>query len=445
MVSKMTTDTKYQFLGTKFKEYIHFKNFKETVSAQLKYKNQTESMEDFYEDFLDKHLTNRNSLDKIFFENILYGKLKNVFNYQLASNPSLGVNKFQESMKKLIEHMNKDKVPQVIYDQMSEKGFYLMESLNVTKIGSNFLAGFDFTKTTDNKIKTARFLITRVVPLKNRETAGYFIGGLDVNYEEKTCLIMIRNITSNIDTNPEEASETNEEHTNTLISFFNYIKNLLFPYLGISYINDSKKDKQAMFNMCNVLHKALMEDLQNEVYQRIKTNKKDGTIPIESAKAEILTNLFPNNISLNQEELNDFSKRLDSLILSTYINKMVEDEEVVNIAKLKKLIGFPTKIAFKSDTAAKGSTGSSSKNSPVATLGMFHSLYTDLQQSSELPQWSISWFTDYNHTTVTNNEVVQTTIFSTNEYFQIVFKNIELLNKELIYHVIKHINQYRSN
>ncbi|MEK5473971.1 hypothetical protein MKX99_21755 [Bacillus sp. FSL R9-9863] len=440
----MTKNTMYQFLGTKFKEYIHLKRFKDTVQYNLDYTNETDSLEQFYDDFLKNHLSNRKSLDKIFFENILYGQLKNVFSFQLAANPSLDAQNFQISMQKLIETLNKNKVSQTVYEQMSDEGFYLMESLNITKIGSKFLAGFDFTKTPDNKIETARFLIVQVVPLKDRSTPGYFIGGVDVNYTENTCLIMIKNITSKINKKYEDTSETHDEPIDTLTNFLNYIKDLLFPKLGITYINDTKKDRQAMFNMCKELDTSLLHDLRDEVDRRVKI-EQDGTIPIELAKTTILTNLFPKSITLSQTELLNFSNRLDALVLATYINKMVEDDELVSLAKLKGLVGFPTKISFKSDTSAKGATGTSGKECPIASSVMFHSLYTDLQSALELPQWSVSWFNDHGHADITDTEVVPTTIISTNTYLQITFRNTsKFLNKELIYHVIKTINRYRS-
>lgn len=75
---------------------------------------------------------------------------------------------------------------------------------------------------------------------------------------------------------------------------------------------------------------------------------------------------------------------------------------------------------------------------------MFHSLYTDFNESLELPQWSISWFTDYKQNDVTNTDVVQTTIKSTKNYLMLVFKNRNHLNEGLIKHVVEHINRYRK-
>ncbi|MBE7141779.1 hypothetical protein [Bacillus paranthracis] len=434
----MNTDTMYKFLGHKFIEYMDFELFKKTVEEQLNYKNDTDDIEQYYKVFLDTQLPRRKELDKIFFENILYGQLKNIFTFKLNSNPCLDADTFQESMKHFIAQMNKGKVAPRVYEQMSSEGFYLMESLNIGNIGSKFLAGFDFTRTLDNKVATARFLVVQVVPLKNRETGGYFIGGVEINYTEQTLLFMIRNISNNINKDYTTQHEDSDDWNESLTTYYHYLTDLFKPKLGITYLpQDAQGDRKAMFKMCKALDGALLEEIRNDVSRKIGFSNK-------GVRTLLFEKLFPKTISFSEEELGKFDERLDSLLLATFINKMLSEEELVDIAKEKQLLGYPTKIAFKTDTATKGSAGSAGKESPIASSIMFHSLYTDLQDALELPQWSISWFNDYNHIFPNDTSVIQTTIVSHNKYLQIIFKNRKHLNKELIYHVVRNINRYRS-
>ncbi|MCB5895968.1 MULTISPECIES: hypothetical protein [Bacillus cereus group] len=434
----MTTDTMYNFLGHKFTEYIDFGLFKKTAEEQLNYTNDTEDIEQYYKGFLDSRLSRRKELDKILFENILYGQLKNVFTFKLSSNPSLDADIFQESMKQFIKQMNEGKVSPEVYAQMSSESFYLMESLNIGNIGSKFLAGFDFTRTADNKVDTARFLVVQVVPLKNRQTGGYFIGGVEINYTEQTLLFMIRNISNNISKDYTAQNDESNDWNENLMGYYHYLVDLFTPKLGLGYLpHDAQNDRKVMFQMCKDLDEALLSEVRDEVNRRIGLSNTE-------VRTLLFKKLFPKTTTFSEEELKEFEERLDSLLLATFINKTLYEEELVDIAKEKQLVGYPTKIAFKSDTATKGSAGSSGKESPIASSAMFHNLYTDLQDASELPQWSISWFNDYHHLDSNDTSVIQTTIVSHNKYLQIIFKNRKHLNKELLHHVIRNINQYRS-
>ncbi|MDA1570345.1 hypothetical protein PDK93_30490, partial [Bacillus cereus] len=63
--------------------------------------------------------------------------------------------------------------------------------------------------------------------------------------------------------------------------------------------------------------------------------------------------------------------------------------------------------------------------------------------SSDLEEWSISWFLDFRNTNPDNCLVSQTTIYAKQTSFRIVFLQKKSLGKEFIYHVIGELNHYR--
>lgn len=438
----------YYFMGQKFGEYIDIDSLREKLQVETGFDTEKLPLGDFYEKFLEKHSNKREVLDRLFFESILYGKLKNVFVDRIKTNTRIDVEVFKRRMGTFIKNLNSEK--SVHLDQyMSVEGFYLMDALNITKVGSLYLTGFDFTEDKDKKVEKARFLFVQVVPLKNN-TVGYFIAGVEINFSENLILTLIRNITTQIKRDYQEDDEGFEKNwEESLNNYYYLIKKLVLNNLGITTLvekeedrNDEesdfyyKKDRRAMYKMCRELDEKVLGEFRQELERKFEEST-------DSVIESLFKKLFsPTQIVLPKYKT-EFKEKLDSLLLSTLINVMADDEDIVDVAKEKKLLGFPTKISFTSDSAEKGSTGTSGKDSPVSGSGMFHSLYTDFKEALELPYWSISWFTDIRHTSSSDISVVPSTIESRVKLFRVTFKNNTYLNKELIYHVVGNINRYR--
>lgn len=88
---------------------------------------------------------------------------------------------------------------------MNDGKYYLMDMLDIKALGTKFIAGYDYT-TNGDKVKTARFIFVQVVPRGTR--IGYFIAGIDINFENGTCLTMIRNLTDIKDIENEKEAES---------------------------------------------------------------------------------------------------------------------------------------------------------------------------------------------------------------------------------------------
>lgn len=418
------------FNGYKFAEYIDMSYFKEVLKKELSLEFQSESLGEIYMEISVNHPDKKYALDKIFFDCIMYSHLKNVFVHDIAEVPKLEV--FRTRVRKLIEKLNKkDSIPQALHSLMSEDGFYLMDKLNITSLTTKFIAGFDF-KVEKGELKQARFLFTEVVPVGTRQE--YFLAGIDLDFENKTCLIMMKNKLHISKLEDEQMSQHLDKTINSL-----YRRSMEMVTMELLVLEDIevKSDRRAMYNLCKDLDSELLKDIRKEVSD--KTNKSVGLSVDNFIKDLFTTTKKPSG---NDKKLLD--ENITSLLIGLFVKTNFSGSKLVKKAKDMKLLGYPTKIKFTSNKANRGATQSPSRTQPVSSSEMFHSLYISFRDALALEQWSISWFTDTQFKDVKCTDVIQTTIYSKSTNFHIIFKPTRPLEKEIIYHVINNLNKYRK-
>ncbi len=418
----------YIFNGDRFLDFIDTKKFKNDVAAEFDVSEEVNKLEfaDYYSSL--KKSYSAETIDFIFFENIFYSHLKNIYVDQILGHPNLQIDFFKEKVKKLIDKINiKDTIPAALHSYMSEDGFYLMDSLNISSINTTFIAGYDYN-TEKGSVTSARFLFVEVVP-KKIQGVDYFIAGIELDFTKNLVLTMIKNIT--------ELKKENNVTPTTTHQLHKTVVNKVLYTLGISLKEiDVKDDRKGMYDFCKYLDNALLEDLRTEVKSR--TSK-----PIRASVDKLNKSLFTDDKSLNGIDKSDLNKKIQALLLSYYIEYNIKPTELVKKAKKQKLVGYPTRIKFTSNKSSRSSTQSSNSKQPVSASDMFHSLYFSFEQALELDNWSISWFTDYLFTDEEKTDVIQTTIYSTSKQFRVVFRPTRALNKEIIHYVIDQINSYR--
>ncbi|WP_347318580.1 hypothetical protein [Rossellomorea sp. RS05] len=428
----MEQESQYSFLGGFFLEHVDERNFKERVTNELDYSTDSFNIPKAYEEITENKPKEKRTLDKILFESILYGNLANIYLDKLTRVSQIDESDLIKLMENFIERVNYGKLDEALEKYMSPKGFYLMEAISNTELGNFFLAGFDYTKNSENKISTIRMLFSTVVPF-SIEKKGYFISGLEIDFEKQISILLFRNMDNTISSEFEDI-----KRDTTTTKYYEKIKSLVYPILGVSNSIDYKRDRTAMFKMCKELDEIILKEFREDMLRKL------GEDEIDLKVTSMLQKLLPQTILPVYEQRQVLAKRVQALILATYINALVDNDDLISIAKERKLVGFPTNISFKSGNSSKSATGTSVKDIPISGEIMFHSLYTDFDESLELPQWSISWFKDYLHVAPINTDVVQTTIRSTSKYLLIVFKNRQYLNEGLIKHVVNYANRYRN-
>lgn len=424
----------YEFRGTLFAEYLDIPLLKNQVYEKLSYRNDDAELSEYYSDFISTNPAQKINLDEIFFENILYSNLKNIHICKLTNSSLPEIKDFEARTSTLIKQFNIGKLISTLEPSMRPSGFYLMDSLHITTLKLKFIAGFDRVYEGDY-VKQARFLFAHVVPLKNG-SKGYYLSGIDIDYSSKTALVMMKNISPNL------AKEVNEndsdDYMGSVSAYFNFVKDKVFPLLAIVPNDSSKDDRKAMFTMCRELDGLLLKEYREE------SARKLGDTSISEAISMLFDRLYPTKVKPSEYESNTLKRKLEALLLSNFVNTMSDDDELVSSAKLLRLVGFPTRISFTADDTSKGATGSSGKESPISGSVMFHSLYSNFEDATELKQWSISWFADYNFSAPNNYELIPSTIYCNSGFFRVIITNRKSLDKEFIYHVVTGLSKYRS-
>ncbi len=422
-------DSVYIFTGDKFLDFIDIEKIKNDYNNEFQVSEEAQklSFPDYYSALLENFPNRRNITGRIFFENILYSNLKNIFVERIKGHPNLEVNLFKESVKKLINEINfKETIPVNFYGLMNEEGFYLMDVLNITVPKASFIAGFDYT-VSDNKITSARFLLVEVVPKAEKGTV-YFIAGIELDFLNNVALTMVKNVIG---------LKKKDDETNTTIHQIHRKAEKVLSLLGVSLEPPVvKSDRESMFKFCKELDDRMLDDVRRDLYSRTDTTVKDSVKNLNDV-------LFNKTDSLTSTDKTDLTKKIKALLLSYYIEYKLKPMDLVRKAKKNKLVGYPTRIKFTAGKSGRSSTQSTNSKYPVAASDMFHSLYFNFEQAIGLDSWSISWFTDYTFSNEKDIDVIQTTIYSTSKQFRIVFLADRPLNKEIIHYVINTVNSYR--
>ncbi|MEQ7807719.1 hypothetical protein [Priestia aryabhattai] len=437
--------TSYFFRGEKFLEYFNTKEFVKTVKDNFKIVNEDiTDVSKLYRYIFEEKPHLKKEVDELFFEQVLYSNLKNV--YVNTFDEEVSIQTLEKRMKQVLTEVNmKNPIPPQYYPSMKESGFNLMEKMYITEPGAKFIVAYDY-KETESKLTNCRILFVESIRDKNNK-ARYFLSGIDINFKEKFYLIMIRNIADSIDKSNNQGnniSNTQEEKievdTTTLQLYNRVQKDVVSKIVGnIEEINPSV-DRKALYYLCEKLDTALLGDIRKTVNSKIRKHVEQN---IESTFSE----LFKQDIMPGPDEKKELADNMESLLVASYIKAFYGDRPKKIAAKAKGLglPGYSTKFTFKGNRANKGSTQSSNSKEPVSATDMFHSLYISFKGSMNLENLGISWFEDFNQTNKKNTHVVQTVAYSQANQFRVVFKPRRDLNKELIYHVIRQLNEQRRH
>ncbi|MES1034267.1 hypothetical protein [Bacillus pumilus] len=420
----------YIFNGYKFLDFIDTEKFKEDVLSEFEIPEKVQKLDfpDYYSHLMVNFPGEQKITGKIFFENILYSHLKNVFVEKISAHPNLNIEKFKEKLKQLIENVNfKESIPTNFHNLMSENGFYLMDLLNITVPNTSFIAGCDLTEI-NGEVSNARFLFVEAVQ-KSTQGTVYFIAGIEIDFKKNLALTMIKNVGGLTKENTEADTTIHQLHQKAI--------NKVLHTLGIFLKKPQvKNDREGMFKLCKKMDDNLLDDLRGELYSRVDYTVKESVKNLNHV-------LFNDTVKLSNTDQSDLRKKIKALLLSYYIEYQIKPLELVRKAKRNKLIGYPTRINFTSNKSSRSSTQSSNSKYPVSASDMFHSLYFNFEQALGLDSWSVSWFTDYIFSDEKDIDVIQTTIYSTTKQFRIVFLATRPLNKEIIHYVINTIDSHR--
>lgn len=432
MKTTLSQEENFQYFygGSLFEEYVDFNLFQEAVIKAGFEVNDKKNIEDIYKYIVNEEdWGSKKIVDKIYFESILYSHLKNVYVHTFNK---LSIDLFKQNMDKILGEFKTDSNIHTNFRRyMNKDGFYLMDALNITVPGSTFIGGLDYVEN-NGEIQKARLLLAQTV--KNEKNKNkYFIAGIEVNFIERTCLILIRNIP-----NIKEPDENTSDYNRSISKLYNYVKErIIKKLLGNFIVINRDSDRESMYRICKELDEDLLKDVRQEV-----TDKAYTTI-VESVN-NYMKKLYAVNERPGKQDREELVKNIQSLLLSNYINNKFDAKQIVKKAKKLSLIGYTTKLKFKGNNSNTGSTRSSSSKHPVSQSDMFHSLYINFEGAKELEHWGISWFTDTKFSDEKDIDVIQTTVYSTSKYFKIVFLPKKPLNEEIINYVVRQLNKQRS-
>ncbi|MFT0802763.1 hypothetical protein VSK91_14610 [Bacillus swezeyi] len=390
------TESVYLYQGSRFESHINFDILKTEILNKLKIQSYpSETYKDFYLRAI-KECQDKEQVDNLVFENIFYGRLANIFSQKIEGE-EITEEKFKEKVNNLINYFNENSALSEDLKRLmtSETGYYLMDQLNTTSLGTTFIAGWD-VKVQNSIVKNARFLITKVIPTKTQngeKSVEYMVIGVEIDFVNNLMNFHHKNI-QNINN---EEDNTEIDKVKSMISAYNYLSEIVITQLGIKFKINSNKDREGMYDLFSKITSSMLKEVTDEVKRKVDLLNKENT-------KNIIESLFnPTFQKLADEK--DLEERFLSIINALYIQVMLDDKELIDIAKNLKLIGYPTKIAFTTEEYAKGSTGTSGSQNPIASSIMFHSLNPDLKKSLDLQNWTISWFIDFNHLNALNTEV----------------------------------------
>jgi hypothetical protein len=421
----MSTVSTYVFNGKKLISYSDLKIFKDSL-LNKGILVQANSINGIFEEIIETNIHHKAELDKFFFEHIFYGQLKNVIFHKI-NNELPKVKVFIQSIRGIIKTMNrKDSIPVQHHRLFVSRGFYALDVLNIENKGNIFLLGFDYSEMND-RIEIARFLVAQVV-LKEGEPV-YYLAAVEINYKEKFCLIMFKNL-QGIDNIPIGDLLEEEKWTRTISKYLDIVNSHILNPLDISVNFQYKIDRTGMYEMCRVLDDELLKEYREYISNSINSS-------IEKSIYSWFNVIFKNNHQPSDIQKEDLKEKISSQVLSYYLKN---DPQISLVEKARSLgqVGYTTRIEFTANQAGRGATKSKNSKEPIAAEDMFHSLYIDFKGALALGKWSFSWFTEE------KNDHIQTTIYISANYFKIIFLPGRHLSKEIIYNVVRYLNRYRN-
>jgi len=426
----MSVKSMYVFGGQKFEEYVDLKNFKKSLEETLNYSPTSEKVADKFSKIYLDVIKNKPKVevDKLLFDHIFYGKLKHVYLQKLQNQNEMTISKFESNVNMLFENYKSKAIADDLLRSMKPEGFLFLDSLNITKSNVYFIAGLKRT-VLNGKVHKIQLLVGKTYPYteqNGRNKIRYLLAGIDIDYKEGHCLILINNASD------VSKDEKDDAKVSSPASFHQYINQKILPFFNLNTIIKAKEDKKGMFTFCKEMLDTMFADSRKEIKQQFENDINSFT-----EKSIMKLNSIGNKTQPKQNR--DLSSTIETLLLGIYIkNNLSDGNELKKMAKKLGLLGYPTKIHYKNSSSNKSSTGSSSAQKPIHESETLYNLYTDFGNSKRLEEWSMAWFTDK-----TNMDVIRTTITSTQKYFKIVFAPTRQLDEGIIYHVVQNLNKKR--
>ncbi|MCP3774343.1 hypothetical protein NLX71_13655 [Paenibacillus sp. MZ04-78.2] len=429
----------YEYAGSKFNEYTKLKIFKSSVEEKIKYFGEEDNFVDYYENLITKYRGDKATIKKInevFFEHIVYGRLTNIYLYNTKTS-KVSKEIFYKRVETLIDEF-KVNLTNSIHHLLNKKGFYLMDSINVSKPGANFIAAYDCQEHGE-EISGARFLFGRNVFRKKSDQVKteYLLGAVEINFINKTFIIYTKNpvgLSNDLENDEDDLDENNKY---SVFNFHNYLKEKVSLLLGITLEETSSaNDQKGMYKFCKNLFDILMDDSKKLVFENTNDLIKRNVKQLTRKLGEIGT-------APTHNEISNLEKKLEALLLGVYVSTNMDEKTLRLKARELSLIGYPTKINYKNSRTNRSSTGTSTAKRPIASSDTLYSLLTDFENTKKLDKWSMSWFFDLDDDE--DDDVIQTTIEAKKHYLKVTLLATRHHNKEIIHHVIRNINNYRGN
>ncbi|AKG35634.1 hypothetical protein [Paenibacillus durus] len=430
----------YAFAGVKFLEYTKLKTFKLEIENKLDYFGNEGDFRGYYTKLVEVFGENREKMrviNELFFEHIIYGRLTNIYLFNIETK-KISKEIFFKRVSSLIDEF-KVNLSSSLYPYLSNKGFYLMDTINVSKEGANFIAGYDCVEN-DGEISSARLLFGRNVYRRQQNDQvknEYLLGAVEIDFNKQTFTIYTRNpagLAPREKNISEKENEGKEEYS--VYKYHSYLKEKVSSLLGIKIIKPSTIDDQkGMYKLCADLFDRLVEEPRKMVFE----NTNDL---VQKKVKQLIRKISELGNKPTRNETENLEKKLQALLLGVYISTNMDASDLRTKARELSLIGYPTKIDYKNSRTNRSSTGTSTAKRPIASSDTLYSLLTDFENTEKLDKWSMSWFFDLKDDE--DDDVIQTTIESKKEYLKITLIAGRHHNKEIIHHVIGNINKYRQ-
>lgn len=259
-------DSLYVFSGTRFARFIDMEDFKNKVEQILATEiSETMPLSKMYEMIQDLYFPNKNEINKILFENILYSDLNHVYLYKFSSPSKVEVQGYKRKLKTIIEDINhKPHIVPALHPAMNENGFYLMDLLDITVLGAKFIAGHDFEET-DGFVTIARVLFVEAVLLTNG-TVGYNIAGAHIDYSQGTIMVLTQHVEGIEKYDKEKMGELDYDHS--VPGIVNRVQNLIINQLEFTMKFDVEADRLGLFSLCRHLDDEMLKDIREIVRTR---------------------------------------------------------------------------------------------------------------------------------------------------------------------------------
>lgn len=426
----------YNFNGSMYlNEFVDVSSFKESLSRHLAVPVDATPVGELYERLTRERKQDKPTVDKLFFENILYSHLNHVQVNKIGNPSSMRTVTFQQRMNRILQDLNhKEAIPNAFHEIMNaNQPFFLLDRLNISTVGTKFIAALDY-EVSGTAIRRIRLIYTEVIRRLGRP--AYAVAGLEVDFSKQVYLVMTKFIDS-IDRSEDEDAQSEANYIHSISNLENRVLEKIIQPLSITYDINVTKDRKGIFSFCKHLDDSMLDHVRSIV------DRKTSALLAASSDV-IFTALFDGAPPPVAGEKQNFIENSKALLTSAYINTTFSKTDLVRTAKSLRLPGFPTRISYTSTRSSRGSTESASARNPIASSEIFHSMYLTFKQATQLQVFSISWFLDYNFSKPRNTEVKQTTIYARTGSFKIIFKQSLAIGEGYFYHVIDTINRYRN-